>query len=181
MPVRMVEVAESMCMMSAAYRGGPPLSTHILCLLGIWPDEHIPAERGRDRAMPARHRASQIVAVELIGFLAIIALSWANELFGLPSLIFGGGHRVNWPESVLETAIIALVAIPVLVLTGRLVLRLHYLEEFLRVCSWCRKLSAGNEWIPVEEFFERTFDTRTSHGMCPTCLAEQKGKLRRAS
>lgn len=131
--------------------------------------------------MPARHHASQILAVELIGFLAIIALSWANELFGLPSLIFGGGHRINWPESVLETAIIALVAIPVLVLTRRLVLRLHYLEEFLRVCSWCRKLSAGNEWIPVEEFFERTFDMRTSHGMCPACLAEQKGKLRRAS
>ena len=130
--------------------------------------------------MPARQCASQIVAVELIGFLAIIALSWANELFGLPSLIFGGGHRVNWPESVLETVIIALVAIPVLVLTRRLVLRLHYLEEFLRVFGWCRKLNAGNEWIPGE-FFERTFDTRTSHGMCPTCLAEQKGKLRRAS
>ena len=63
-----------------------------------------------------------------------------------------------------------------LLLTRRLVLRLHYLEEFLRVCSWCRKLSAGTEWIPVEEFFEQT-----SHGMCPACLAEQKGKLRRAS
>lgn len=24
-------------------------------------------------------------------------------------------------------------------------------------------------------------DTQTSHGMCPACLAEQKGKLRRAS
>jgi hypothetical protein len=82
----------------------------------------------------------------------------AGGLFGLPSLIFGDGHRVNWPESVLETAIIALVAIPVLVLTRRLVLRLHYLEEVVRVCSWCRKL-----------------DTRTSHGMCPTSLAEQKG------
>ena len=127
--------------------------------------------------MPARHHASQILVVELIGFLAIIALSWANELFGLPSLIFGGAHRVNWPESVLETAIIALVAILVLVSTRRLVLRLHYLEEFLRVCSWCRKLSTGNEWIPVEEFFERTFDTRTSHGMCPGCLQKKKDEL----
>ena len=131
--------------------------------------------------MPATRQASQILAVEIIGFLVIIALSWANELLGLPSLIFGSGHRVNWPESVLETVIIALVAIPVLVLTRRLVLRLHYLEEFMRVCAWCRKLSVGNEWIPVEEFFERTFDTRTSHGMCPPCLAEQKGTLRRAS
>ena len=36
MSVRMAEVTESVCMMSAAYRGGPPLSTHILCLLEIW-------------------------------------------------------------------------------------------------------------------------------------------------
>lgn len=107
-------------------------------------------ERARESIMPARRHASQILVVEIIGFLAIIALSWANELYGLPSLIFGGGHRVNWPESLLETAIIALV-------------------------------NAGSEWIPVEEFFEQRFDTQTSHGMCPPCLAEQKGKLRRAS
>ena len=63
----------------------------------------------------------------------------------------------------------------------RLVLRLHYLEEFMRVCAWCRKLSVGSEWIPLEEFFERKFDIPTSHAMCPTCLVEQRGKLRRAS
>jgi hypothetical protein len=131
--------------------------------------------------MPATRQASQILAVEIIGFLVIIALSWANELFGLPSLIFGSGHRVNWPESVLETVIIVLVAIPMLLLTRRLVLRLHYLEEFMRVCAWCRKLSVGNEWIPLEEFIERKFDIPTSHSMCPTCLVEQRGKLRRAS
>lgn len=39
--------------------------------------------------MPATRQASQILAVEIIGFLVIIALSWADELFGLPSLIFG--------------------------------------------------------------------------------------------
>ena len=130
--------------------------------------------------MPARRQASQILAVEIIGFLVIIALSWADELFGLPSLIFGGGHRVNWPESGLETTIITLVAIPVILLTRRLVRRLHYLEEFLRVCAWCRKLNVGEEWIPVEEFFERKFETMTPHGMCPTCLVEQR-TLRRAS
>jgi hypothetical protein len=125
------------------------------------------AQKGAsESSMPARRHASQILAVEMVGFLAIIALSWANELYGLPSLIFGGGHRVNWPESLLETAIITLVAVPVLLLTRRLVLRLHYLEEFLRVCSWCRKLNAGDEWIPVEEFFAQRFDTQTSHGMC---------------
>ena len=131
--------------------------------------------------MPAQPHVSKILAVEIIGFALIIALSWVNELTGLPSLIFGGGHRVNWPESLIETVIIALVAIPVLLLTRRLVLRLHYLEQFMRVCAWCRKLSVGSEWIPLEEFFERKFDISTSHAMCPTCLVEQQGKLRRAS
>ncbi len=130
--------------------------------------------------MPARRQTSQILTVEIIGFLVIIALSWANELYGLPSLIFGGGHRVNWPESLLETAIIALVAFPVLVLTRRLVLRLHYLEGFMRVCGWCRKLNVGNDWIPLEELFERKFDTLTSHAVCPTCLVVQKKMIRRA-
>ena len=37
---------------------------------------------------------------------------------------------MNWPESVLETALITLVAIPVVLLTRRLVLRLPYLEDF---------------------------------------------------
>lgn len=129
----------------------------------------------------ASRHASRIMTVEVIGFLLMIALSWANELLGLPSLIFGSGHRVNWPESVLETAIITLVAIPVIILTRRLVLRLHYLEGFLRICGWCRKLNAGNEWVPVEEFFERTLDTVTSHGICPACLIEQQRTLRRAS
>lgn len=125
----------------------------------------------------ARRRASTIVAYEIIGFLAIIALSWINELLGLPSLIFGSDHLGGWHESLLETIIILLVAIPVVVMTRLLVSRLHYLEEFLRLCAWCRKLYMDNEWIPLEEFFERRFDTRTSHGICPACRVEQRKSM----
>ena len=126
-------------------------------------------------------RHSQILKVEIIGFLVIIGLSWTNELLGLSGLIFGSGHRVNWPESLLETAIITLVAIPVILLTRRLVRHLHYLDAFLRVCSWCRKLNAGSDWVPVEEFLARQFDSETTHGVCPSCLAEQRKKVARAS
>jgi hypothetical protein len=130
-----------------------------------------------------RRRASMIVAYEVVGFIAIIALSWTNELLGLPSLIFGSDHLGGWHESLLETAIILVVAIPMVALTRRLVDRLYYLEEFLRLCAWCRKLHMNNEWIPVEEFFQRKFDTRTSHGICPACKAEQRkaSGARRAS
>ena len=121
-----------------------------------------------------RRRASTIVAYEIVGFLVIIALSWINEFLGLPSLIFASDRLGGWHESLLETAITLVVAIPVVVLTRRFVARLHYLEEFLRLCAWCRKLHADNEWIPLEEFMQRRFDTKTSHGICPACRAEQQ-------
>src|SRR2546422_932310 len=86
-------------------------------------------------------RPSLIVIYEVIGFLAIIALSWLNELLGLPRLLLGSEHQGGWwHESLLETTIILVVAVPVVLLTRGLATRLHYLEEFLRLCAWCRKL-----------------------------------------
>ena len=107
----------------------------------------------------------------------------ASLTAGVPSLIFGSDHLGGWHESLVETALILVVAIPVVVLTRRLVTRLHYLEEFLRLCAWCRKLHMDNDWIPFEEFLQRRFDTRTSHGICPACRAEQRkaAGARRAS
>jgi hypothetical protein len=127
--------------------------------------------------MPDKRRTPQIIILEIIGFLAIVAISWVNELLGLPGWLFGGGHRVNWPESLLETAIVTLVAIPVILMTQRLILHMHYLEEFVRVCGWCKKLNVRGDWVPVEEFFERKFETPTSHGICPACLAEQRRRV----
>jgi len=105
-------------------------------------------------------RRGSPIAYEILGFVAIIALSWVNELLGLPSLIFGTDHLGGWHESLLETVIILLVAVPVIVLTRRLVARLHYLEEFVRLCAWCRKLHLDGEWVPLEEFVQRRFDAQ---------------------
>ena len=116
-----------------------------------------------------RRGASVVLACEVIGFLAIITLSWINELLGLPRLIFGSSHVGGWHESLLETAIVLLVAMPVAAQTRRLLARLHYLEEFPRLCAWCRKLHLNNEWVPVEQFLQRKFDTQISHGICPAC------------
>ena len=127
--------------------------------------------------MKTQH-VSKILWYEVIGFLMIIALSWANELTNLPHFI-GGVHYVpNWRESALETLIVLLVATPVMILTRRLVSRLHYLEGFLRVCAWCKNLEHNGEWISLEEFFERKFQTETTHGMCLVCLVEMKAKMK---
>jgi hypothetical protein len=74
---------------------------------------------------------------------------------------------------------VVVVAIPVMILTRRLVSRLYHLEGFLRVCAWCRKMEHDGEWIPLEKFFERKFETATSHGICPVCLVEAKEKMKK--
>ena len=49
-------------------------------------------------------------------------------------------------------------------------------EEFVKICSWCKKVEVGNsEWVEVEDAILRLalFKTRTlpqlTHGMCPGC------------
>ena len=116
----------------------------------------------------------RVLWYENLGFLAIILLSWANELLDLPQHIFGGQTRANWRESAMETVVVLLVWFAVHVVTKKLLARLHYLEEFLRVCAWCRKVSHGDEWLPVEQYFKQGFRIETSHGICPDCARKMK-------
>jgi hypothetical protein len=119
--------------------------------------------------MIMQQHVSRILWYEGIGFFVIIALSWINELTVLPYLVGVRQYVSNWHESALETLIVLVVAIPVMIFTRRLVSRLYYLEAYLRVCSWCKKLEHNGEWVALEEFFEQKFETLTSHAMCPAC------------
>jgi hypothetical protein len=125
-------------------------------------------EMQRDR-MTGFPKPRRILWYENLGFLAIIVLSWLDELAGLPRLVFGGDTRVNWRESAMETILVVIVWGLVHFATKKLLDRLHYLEGFQRICSWCKKVAYHDEWLPIEEYFERGFSVRTSHGICPAC------------
>ena len=36
---------------------------------------------------------------EIAAFSLLIAVSWADELFGVPALLFGGSHQANYREA----------------------------------------------------------------------------------
>lgn len=110
---------------------------------------------------------------EVGAFAVLIALSWADELFGLPALLLGGTFQPNLREALLETIVILLVAVPLVLHTRRVVTRPFYFEGFLRVCAWCRAVEHEGDWIRVAEFFQERFDVSTSHGMCPACFMAQ--------
>lgn len=128
--------------------------------------------------MNSRKNASIVLLFELAGFGAIIALSWVDELIGLPYMIFGGApHRPEFRESAMESVVVIVVAIPIILLSRRLLSRLFYLEKFLKVCAWCKRVDAGGRWVPMDRYFEAGFDQQTTHGMCPDCFAKAKDEL----
>lgn len=128
--------------------------------------------------MPAtRKSANSILRKEAVGFSLIIALSWAAELLELPHLLFGGPAAPNWTRALLRTLVIVAVWIWVHLATKRLLKRLHELEDFLHICSWCRRVGNEGEWQTTEQYFGSKFHKETSHGICPECA---KGAMARA-
>jgi hypothetical protein len=122
----------------------------------------------------------RIVVYQHFAFLGIIVICWLDELLKLPSLIFSEHpFAFVFRRSTLDMLIVLAVWLLVSGSTRRILERVSYLEGFLRVCSWCRRIDYKGEWMRLEEFMEQSFDTPTTHGICPECLARQK--LRRKS
>jgi hypothetical protein len=128
-------------------------------------------------AQQAQGKSNRILWVEATAFSLLIALSWLTEVIRVPHLIYGESFTPNWHRAIIRTVVILLIWFWVNLATRKLLRRLHYLEEFLRVCSWCQKVSSGNEWIGMETYLKSKFATKTSHGMCPDCLRKKKEEI----
>jgi hypothetical protein len=122
---------------------------------------------------PTKKKWNPILWVEALGFSLLIALCWLTEAVRLPHLIYGESFTPNWHRALFRTIVVSLVWLSVHLATRRLLKRLHYLEEFLRVCGWCRKVCHDGEWLEMEKFLNSKFATKTSHGMCPECMKKE--------
>ena len=125
----------------------------------------------------SKGKSNRILWVEATAFSLIIALSWLTEIVRIPHLLYGENFIPNYHRAVLRTVVILLIWFWVNVATRKLLRRLHYLEEFLRICSWCQKVSYEGEWLDMEKYLKSKFATKTSHGMCPACLQKKKNEL----
>lgn len=106
-----------------------------------------------------RNKADRILWYETLGCAAIVLILFTAEL-------------ISETEIIVEVSVVAAVWLVVFLLTRRLLHRLYYLEGFLRVCSWCRNINHDGEWIPIEQYFNRGFNIKTSHAICPECQAK---------
>ena len=112
-----------------------------------------------------------VIFYEIIGFSLIIILLWVDEIFDIPCLIFGApATPINWVEGIIETAGIIILSIIIIVISLRILRKIRYLEGFLPVCAFCKKIRVKNEWIPIEVYLSEHSDAVFSHGFCPECM-----------
>ena len=124
-----------------------------------------------------RSKWNSILWNEATGFSLMIALSWLTELLHIPHLVYGEPFTPNWHRALLRTVVILLIWGWVHLITRRLLKRLHHLEQFLRICGWCRKVCYNEEWVTMEAYFSSKFATHTTCGMCPDCAEKVNKEL----
>ncbi len=130
--------------------------------------------------MQANSQVTRIVLYQNLGFLGIMVIGYLDDLMQLPSLIFSDHpFAFVYRRSTLDILIVLAVWFLVSTSTRRILERIRYLEKFMRVCSWCRRIDYKGEWMRLEDFMEQGFDTPTTHGICPECLQRQREAIER--
>lgn len=119
-----------------------------------------------------------ILQWQSVGFSALLVIMWIVEILRLPHHFFGESAEFLWSRVLARTATVLVIWLIVHFTTRRLLLRLHELEKFLLICSWCRRVGHQNEWLTTEEYFTSKFATETSHGICPACVEQQLARHR---
>jgi hypothetical protein len=128
--------------------------------------------------MLKKSRSGKVLLYQSIGFLAIIAVCFFDEVVGLSSLILGNQSLIsNFRETILKMLLILGVWLLVSVSTGRILAHMRYLEGLAKVCAWCRRIEHNGHWIGLEEFFQQGFDTPTTHGICQECLGKTTASM----
>lgn len=117
-----------------------------------------------------RSRYKLLLWIEGCGFASLIALVWLDEYVLLPRDWLPSWYGLGgWHESVVESVAIFLVAVACIVTSSYLVRRIRQLENFLKVCAWCRKVDMNGEWVPIEEYLSNIRNIECTHGMCADC------------
>jgi len=126
-------------------------------------------------------QVARVVLYQNLGFLGILILALLDDLIEMRSVI-SSDHP--WAFLITRPTLEILLTLGVWYLvhtsTRRILEHLHYLEQFLRVCAWCRRIHYKDEWLRLEEFMQKEFDTPTTHGICPECFQQQKAAIQAA-
>ncbi|NUN68119.1 MAG: hypothetical protein HUU02_00230 [Bacteroidetes bacterium] len=117
-----------------------------------------------------------LIVIQLVGYAALLFLIAGDELFDLPHTVFGTlATPVNWPEIVIESSYIIVLAAVSLTLTKILMGRIRFFEGYVPICAYCKKIRNGDEWCSLEAYVTAHSEALFSHGICPECRESHFG------
>jgi hypothetical protein len=118
-------------------------------------------------------RISQLM---MCAFAGVIAVSWINEVWDVPYLVYGAAPTpANFTECWIETGWALFMMLLVLAGTKALLKQIRYLEGFLPVCSFCKKIRVEQKWVPIEHYLHEHSRVKMTHSLCPICAKEHYG------
>ncbi len=120
----------------------------------------------------------RVLFYQIAGFFLLITLVWVSEILDLPhSLLNAPPTPSNIIESIYESIFITGFAAIIIIFSHKTIKRINYLEGFLPVCSFCKKIRIKDEWIPIDIYIENHSDIEFSHSLCPECAEKHYGDL----
>ncbi|GEM_PF-775925 len=126
-----------------------------------------------DFATVRRH----VLLLEILAFELILLFIWLGEYFDFSHLLYGAPPSpFDWQNSLMLSVWILLVMGFILVITRVFFKQIRYLEGFLPVCSFCKKIRLDDgRWVPIEEFMQIRTSVKMTHSLCPPCAREHYG------
>ena len=113
-----------------------------------------------------------ILLLELIGFGGVLFLIWLDEYLDIPFRYLGALKTPPRPQEFwFEACAVLFLGIAVVAATLWVFRRLRFLEDFIRVCAWCRKVEVAQQWVSFEDYMKLQHDVKSTHGICPECRA----------
>ena len=124
-----------------------------------------------------KHQArSQLITVQILGFIALIALVWVDDIFDLPGLFGTTIESVVFIQTIIVTLLSLALGAWLIVHTHRVLHRLQMLEGMLPVCAFCKKIRVDNKWVPIERYIQDHSAAEFTHTFCPECAQANYGE-----
>jgi len=114
---------------------------------------------------------------QLMSFVMLILLVWANEILDLSALWFD--NRSENPNFYRGCALSIGVLVIALVTIGQTYIQQkRIIKGLVIVCSGCRKIRVDTKvWAHLDHYLQDNSLARISHGLCPNCYERAKQEV----
>jgi hypothetical protein len=121
---------------------------------------------------------TRVIIYQLIGYGILLFLIAGDEVFDFPHTVFGfQATPTNWVEALIESSYIIVLCLFSIYLSLRLLKEIKFLEGYLPICSFCKKIRDGKDWRSIEGYVSEHSEALFSHGLCPECAEKHYGEF----